>query len=104
MQDSGDTEEKDPDYYTGLVNDETLVEKLKKGGVQFKAEVPDTAGSLITELVITVVPIILMVLLFAFFYEADDQRRRYDGHRKEQCQDVYGEADRSYIQGCSRTG
>ena len=67
MQDSGDTEEKDPDYYTGLVNDETLVEKLKKGGVQFKAEVPDTAGSLITELVITVVPIILMVLLFAFF-------------------------------------
>ena len=66
MQDSGDTEEKDPDYYTGLVNDETLVEKLKKGGVQFKAEVPDTAGSLITELVITVVPIILMVLLFAF--------------------------------------
>ena len=67
MQDSGDTEEKDPDYYTGLVNDETLVEKLKKGGVQFKAEVPDTAGSLITELVITVEPIILMVLLFAFF-------------------------------------
>ena len=67
MQDSGDTEETDPDYYTGLVNDETLVEKLKKGGVQFKAEVPDTAGSLITELVITVVPIILMVLLFAFF-------------------------------------
>ena len=67
MQDSGDTEEKDSDYYTGLVNDETLVEKLKKGGVQFKAEVPDTAGSLITELVITVVPIILMVLLFAFF-------------------------------------
>ena len=67
MQDSGDTEEKDHDYYTGLVNDETLVEKLKKGGVQFKAEVPDTAGSLITELVITVVPIILMVLLFAFF-------------------------------------
>ena len=35
--------------------------------MQFKAEVPDTAGSLITELVITVVPIILMVLLFAFF-------------------------------------
>ena len=67
MQDSGDPEETDPDYYTGLVNDETLVEKLKKGGVQFKAEVPDTAGSLITELVITVVPIILMVLLFAFF-------------------------------------
>ena len=67
MQDSGDTEEKDPDYYTGLVNDETLVEKLKKGGVQFKAEVPDTAGSLIPELVISVVPIILMVLLFAFF-------------------------------------
>ena len=104
MQDSGDTEEKDPDYYTGLVNDETLVEKLKKGGVQFKAEVPDTAGSLITELVITVVPIILMVLLFAFFYEADDQRRRYDGHRKEQCQDVYGEADRSHIPECCRTG
>ena len=67
MQDSGDTEEKDPDYYTGLVNDETLVEKLKKGGVQFKAEVPDTAGSLITELVITVVPIILMVLNYAIF-------------------------------------
>ena len=99
MQDSGDTEEKDPDYYTGLVNDETLVEKLKKGGVQFKAEVPDTAGALGSEGGPTGSFAVVRI-----FYEADDQRRRYDGHRKEQCQDVYGEADRSHIPECCRTG
>lgn len=104
MQDSGDTEEKDPDYYTGLVNDETLVEKLKKGGVQFKAKVPDTAwfsdhGAGHHSCANHSDGIVVRI-----FYEADDQRRRYDGHRKEQCQDVYGEADRSHIPECCRTG
>ena len=70
MQDSGDTEEKDPDYFTG------------------HHRCANHSDGIVVRI----------------FYEADDQRRRYDGHRKEQCQDVYGEADRSHIPECCRTG
>lgn len=103
MQDSGDTEEKDPDYYTGLVNDETLVEKLKRVECSLRQKCRirqvlchgaghHSCANHSDGIVVRI------------FYEADDQRRRYDGHRKEQCQDVYGEADRSHIPECCRTG
>lgn len=56
-----------PDYYTGVVNDDTLSKRLEDAGVTFSAEVPDTAGSLIFEVVVTVIlPIVLLVVLFNF--------------------------------------
>ena len=55
-----------PDYYTGYVSDDRLPEILDKAGVKFSGEVPDTAGSLIFEIVVTVIlPIILLVVLFS---------------------------------------
>lgn len=57
----------DPDYFTGYVADETLVERLNKAGVEFKSEIPDTVGQLIFELVVTLIlPLLLMGLLFSF--------------------------------------
>ena len=61
------SKQKDPDYYTGVVSDDTLVRRLEKAGVEFRYKVPDTASSLITEVVITVIlPIVLLVFMFSF--------------------------------------
>ena len=59
--------EKEPDYYTGVVNDDTLSQRLEEHGVTFGAEVPDTVGSLFFEIFVTVIlPIVLLVILFNF--------------------------------------
>ena len=59
--------EKDPDYYTGVVSDDTLAQRLEENGVTFGAEVPDTVGSLFFEIFVTVIlPIVLLVILFNF--------------------------------------
>ena len=59
--------DKDPDYYTGVVNDDTLSQRLEENGVTFGAEVPDTVGSLFFEIFVTVIlPIVLLVILFNF--------------------------------------
>ena len=60
-------QQSEPDYYTGVVNDDTLPQRLEEAGVTFGAEVPDTAGSLIFEVFVTVIlPIVLLVILFNF--------------------------------------
>ena len=51
----GSSKSKDPDYYTGNVSDDTLVKRLDKAGVEFKAQIPDTASSLIMDIFITVI-------------------------------------------------
>ena len=64
---AGGDGESDPDYYTGYVSDDRLPEIQDEAGVKFSGEVPDTAGSLIFEIVVTVIlPIILLVVLFSF--------------------------------------
>ena len=66
--DSGRRErQKDPDYYTGVVNDEGLTERLEEAGVTFSAKIPDTLSSMLFELFITLVlPILMLVVLFNF--------------------------------------
>ena len=60
---SGDTE-RDPDYYTGYVNDDSLVDRLDEAGVKFGSQPTDTVGQMILELFITLIlPIGLMALL-----------------------------------------
>ena len=61
------TKQKEPDYYTGAVNDESLTERLEKAGVKFSAKIPDTLSSMLFELFITLVlPILMVVVLFNF--------------------------------------
>lgn len=60
-------EEKAPDYYTGVVRDENLSDRLYKAGVEYEQRIPDTASSMIFEIFITVIlPILLLLILFNF--------------------------------------
>ncbi|OUO28928.1 AAA family ATPase [Lachnoclostridium sp. An298] len=65
---SGDEEaERDPDYYTGYVNDYTLVERLDEAGVEFKSQPADTVGQTLLELFLTVIlPIGLMAAMLVW--------------------------------------
>ena len=63
----GSKNEKDPDYYTGKVDDDSLPERLNKAGVTYEQEIPNTTQRTIFDMLITVVlPIVLMVVLFSF--------------------------------------
>ena len=56
-----------PDFYTGYVDDDTLVTKLDRAGVKFQSEIPDTIGQLCFEMFVTVIlPLLLMVWLFTY--------------------------------------
>ena len=64
---TGDEGERNPDYYTGYVNDYTLVDKLEKAGVEFGSEPADTMGQTLLELFLTVIlPIGLMALMLVW--------------------------------------
>ena len=68
-QSDGDKEKSEhaPDYYTGVVDDYQLADRLDKAGVTFEQTIPDTMSSMIFELFITLVlPLLLMVILFNF--------------------------------------
>ena len=68
MQTAGGTEtEREPDYYTGYVNDYALVEKLEEAGVEFASQPADTVGQTLLELFITVIlPIGLMAAMLFY--------------------------------------
>ena len=51
-------------YYTGVVRDEALTERLYEEGVKFGSEIPDTASALFWNIILTVV--LPFVLIFAF--------------------------------------
>lgn len=60
-------EDKTPDYYTGLVRDDTLSDRLYKAGVDYEQRIPDTASSMIFEIFVTVIlPILMIVIVFNF--------------------------------------
>ena len=51
-------------YYTGVVKDDTLTERLYEEGVKFGSEIPDTASALFWNIILTIV--LPFVLIFAF--------------------------------------
>ncbi|HJA11375.1 MAG TPA: ATP-dependent metallopeptidase FtsH/Yme1/Tma family protein, partial [Candidatus Mediterraneibacter merdipullorum] len=64
---SGEEAERDPDYYTGYVNDDSLVERLDKAGVEFGSRPADTMAQTLLELFLTVVlPIGLMAVMLVW--------------------------------------
>ncbi|MBQ4529960.1 MAG: ATP-dependent zinc metalloprotease FtsH [Lachnospiraceae bacterium] len=54
-------------YYTGIVEDDTLTEKLLVAGVSLEGEIPDRVGFL-ESLLMTVLPLILMWILLSFLF------------------------------------
>lgn len=52
------------EYYTGVVRDDSLSEKLFKAGVEYEQEIPDTTSAIILNLLFTILPIALIVGMF----------------------------------------
>lgn len=67
LEERNKNQEKAPDYYTGVVKNDTLSDRLFEAGVEYEQRIPDTASSMIFEIFITVVmPILLLLILFNF--------------------------------------
>ena len=77
------------EYYTGLVQDDTLSERLYEAGVEYEQEIPDTTSAIAIQLLATFLPIALLVGMIVWMTK---------------CQDVCGEADRSHLPGCGGPG
>ena len=92
------------EYYTGVVQDDTLSDRLYKANVKYSQEIPDTTSAVVLNVLLTFLPIALIVGTVRVDDEKDVQRWRCDGHWKKQCQDVCGEADRGYLPGCGGPG
>ncbi len=54
-------------YYTGLLNDGTLIDKLDDAGVTYKREVQETTNSII-DFFVKIFPFIMVVVLMSIFY------------------------------------
>ncbi|MBA4699472.1 MAG: ATP-dependent metallopeptidase FtsH/Yme1/Tma family protein [Ruminococcus sp.] len=67
LEEKTSDQEQAPDYYTGVVKNDTLSDQLYKAGVEYEQKIPDTASSMVFEIFITVVlPILMLVILFNF--------------------------------------
>ena len=54
-------------YYTGVVEDPALTERLDEAGVRFYSEIPDTVSTIIFNLLLTVIlPMVPLVILLVF--------------------------------------
>ena len=56
-----DGERVEREYYTGLVQDDTLSERLYDAGVDYEQEIPDTTSAIVIQLLATFLPIALLV-------------------------------------------
>ncbi len=55
-----------PEYYTGLVYDESLSDRLFNAGVEYYQEVPDNTGAVVLNILLTIIPIGLIVFMFVW--------------------------------------
>lgn len=59
--------ETEPDYYTGVVDNDKLSDILYEAGIEYEQEIPDTASSMMLEVFITLIlPILMIVIVFNF--------------------------------------
>ena len=54
-------------YYTGVVRDEALTERLYEEGVKFGSEIPDTASALFWNIILTIVLPFALIFVFMSF-------------------------------------
>ena len=67
LRESTGGNEKQPNFYTGAVKDDSLSDRLYEADVEYGQEIPDTAQSMVLEVFITVIlPILMIVILFNF--------------------------------------
>ena len=56
-------------YYTGLVNDDSLPQFLREHDVEYKQEIPDKSGFLLSILLTYVFPVVLVWILLSFLFK-----------------------------------
>lgn len=54
------------EYYTGVIRDDSLSEKLYKAGVEYKQEIPDTTSMIVAQTIFSFLPILLLVGMFVW--------------------------------------
>lgn len=54
------------EYYTGIVKDDTLSERLYKAGVTYKQQIPDSTSIIILNILLNIVPFIAIIALGVF--------------------------------------
>ncbi len=63
-QTEGETVPKE--YYTGIVEDDDLTQRLYEAGVEFEQEIPNTTSAVILNILLTLLPIALIVGMFVW--------------------------------------
>lgn len=53
-------------YYTGVVKDDTLSDKLYEAGVKYEQEIPDTTSAVVAQIIFTFLPIALLVSMIVW--------------------------------------
>lgn len=54
------------EYYTGIVNDDTLSKRLYRAGVKYSHTIPDTTSAVLLNILVTILPIVLIVGMFVY--------------------------------------
>lgn len=54
------------EYYTGIVDDETLSKRLYRAGVKYSHTIPDTTSAVVLNILLTILPIALIVGMFVY--------------------------------------
>ena len=54
------------EYYTGVVRDDSLPERLDKAGVKFSQQIPDTTSAVVAQTLLTLLPIAVLVGVFVW--------------------------------------
>lgn len=54
------------EYYTGVIRDDSLAERLEKADVKFSQQIPDTTSAIIAQTVFSLIPVVILVGLFVW--------------------------------------
>ena len=54
------------EYYTGVVNDDQLTERLTEAGVEFNQEIPDDTSYVVWNMILTFLPLVIFVIFFVW--------------------------------------
>ena len=66
-KEKGETTAKE--YYTGVVDDDTLSERLYEAGIKYEQEIPDTTSMMVLNVIATFLPIVLIVAMFYWSFK-----------------------------------
>ena len=66
-KEKGETTAKE--YYTGVVDDNTLSEQLYEAGIKYEQEIPDTTSMMVLNVIATFLPIVLIVAMFYWSFK-----------------------------------